>query len=92
MHVLSLRRDALGNGHEDTHRSAADIYARRRALWRQSRGAEAHLRPFADAVGICLTMLQAAARVSGGCSFLLSKSCAAARPRARQIVFGSLAY
>ena len=30
--VLQMRRSALGGSHEDTHRSAMDVYSRRRQV------------------------------------------------------------
>jgi len=72
--VLGMRQLALGMHHEDTHRSAMDVYSRRRAAAVRSL-CHASLVSMAGSLLICLQMLQcAASRPDGMHGFQLSKS------------------
>ncbi len=81
--VLGMRLAALGEDHEDSHRSAIDIYSRRRSTYQRTQ----HLapgepvrnnpsfEPLAGAVRLCFSMLRGALlRPDGADGFLLSKS------------------
>ena len=74
--VLKMRRAALGLHHEDTHRSAMDVYSRRRDSIRP----DVPLAPqqcsgLAEAIEICLMMLEKAAMSESGLhGYVLSKS------------------
>ena len=63
--VLVMRKAALGLHHEDTHRSAMDVYSRRRAHVAAS-GNQVDYLAMAKAIEVCLEMLErAAGQVSG---------------------------
>ena len=73
--VLAMRRAALGLHHEDTHRSAMDVYSRRRShVLREAHDAQGYVE-MAAAMDVCFEMLQHAAVEKGGAhGFALSKS------------------
>lgn len=74
--VLAMRQAALGMDHEDTHRSAMDVYARRRqvAFGRQHEPLSSPIfQSFATALTTCLEMVTRAAAMPGE-GFALSKS------------------
>eukprot|EP00322_Chrysochromulina_rotalis_P000163 CAMPEP_0115834006 /NCGR_PEP_ID=MMETSP0287-20121206/3464_1 /TAXON_ID=412157 /ORGANISM="Chrysochromulina rotalis, Strain UIO044" /LENGTH=342 /DNA_ID=CAMNT_0003287435 /DNA_START=1 /DNA_END=1029 /DNA_ORIENTATION=+ len=75
--VLSMRRDALGLHHEDTHRSAMDVYSRRRQqVLRVAHDETSRAYVLmAAALEVCLAMLvHAASETCGLHGFALSKS------------------
>lgn len=79
--VLLMRQASLGLHHEDTHRSAMDVYTRRRQhvlLAMQRNEHDPQAAPYADfaaAVDTCLAMLQKATTVESGIEgYALSKS------------------
>uniref|UniRef100_A0A7S2CGA6 Uncharacterized protein n=1 Tax=Haptolina brevifila TaxID=156173 RepID=A0A7S2CGA6_9EUKA len=73
--VLSMRRSSLGLHHEDTHRSAMDVYTRRRHyVLRESYDEQGYV-DMAAAMEVCFEMLQHATLDEGGVhGFALSKS------------------
>jgi len=73
--VLTMRRQSLGLHHEDTHRSAMDVYTRRRTyVLRESDDDQGYV-AMSSAMEICFEMLQHASLDDGGVhGFALSKS------------------
>ncbi|KAL1503319.1 hypothetical protein AB1Y20_011371 [Prymnesium parvum] len=72
--VLQMRQAALGLHHEDTHRSAMDVYSRRRQVVVRAPNNQAY-EAMAQAMATCFEMLQRASLEEGGTQgFCLSKS------------------
>ena len=73
--VLAMRRAALGLHHEDTHRSAMDVYSRRRQACMRVQGDQERYTEMGDAMEVCFEMLHVASVEKGGAHcFALSKS------------------
>lgn len=73
--VLTMRRAALGLHHEDTHRSAMDVYARRRQHVERDVSDPQRYVDLARALDVCFEMLKRAClEESGAESYALSKS------------------
>ena len=73
--VLTMRQAALGLHHEDTHRSAMDVYTRRRSHVLNDVNDPRGWAQMAAAMDVCFEMLQRASLQEGGIqSYVLSKS------------------
>ena len=85
--VLIMRHDVLGMHHEDTHRSAVDVYQRLRSQVLQHGHGQVYFVEMAPAMEVCLRMLHHAASDARGLhGFALSKSLQSMS----EMVFGDL--
>ena len=84
--VLHMRSSALGLHHEDTHRSAMDVYTRRRNYAAREQHDQQGYVDMGTAMDTCFEMLQHASLEQGGTPTHQSRTRAGAAPRARSVL------